>query len=652
MAKLETKVMIIGLDAPIAPRLYNFAKEGKLPHIGRLIDNGVFAENCMVPFPTITPPNWTTIVTGSWLGTHGITCFNVHIPGDPLDKTHPGFDTSECQSEYLWNAAERAGKKSIILNYPSSWPSTLKDGIQIGGAGLSLNEWRTPDVTTGYACTLADDQLFSIEEYPQGTTIELQPASGWENAPDAANLLEAASPTLKCGMKLLYRRAKYPVQEKSWQMLVVDSKGDGYDKVILSESKDAQTAFATLSVGQWSEVVTQEFNTEEGKKEAAFKCKLIELSKDAQQLKLYVTGLCALDGWSHPESVAAEIKSKDGLPLPHGAFAALNLEWVDPQTFLEVVDCQHIWYADAASYLMKNKEWDLYFMHAHCPDWSYHAFSNKIDPATAKGEDEWKLYQDVELKFYQSLDRMIGRILEAAGDEPLVVITSDHGAKATTRRINVGQILEKAGFMVTIEEGAPGRRQVDWSKTKAVPQRSSYIYVNLKGRDPHGIVEPSEYEQVRDEIIKALYEYTDPETGKKPIALALKREDARIIGLYGDMIGDIVYALTPDFGGQHGNLLPTAQYGVGDLRGLFIMSGPGVKKDCVLQRTVWLTDIVPTVCYLTELPVPKNAEGAVIYQALEDPDLKLKELQQLRKNYERLKNAFEKEQQLTHTYNE
>ena len=117
-------------------------------------------------------------------------------------------------------------------------------------------------------------------------------------------------------------------------------------------------------------------------------------------------------------------------------------------------------------------------------------------------------------------------------------------------------------------------------------------------------------------------------------------------------MGDIVYALTPDFGGQHGNLLPTAQYGVGDLRGLFIMSGPGVKKGCVLQRTVWLTDIVPTVCHLAELPIPRDAEGAVIYQALEDPDFRLKELQQLRKNYERLSNAFEKEQQLTHTYNE
>ncbi|RKY64317.1 MAG: hypothetical protein DRQ08_07905, partial [Candidatus Latescibacterota bacterium] len=160
------------------------------------------------------------------------------------------------------------------------------------------------------------------------------------------------------------------------------------------------------------------------------------------------------------------------------------------------------------------------------------------------------------------------------------------------------------------------------------------------------------YEKVREEVIRALYDYTDPETGKKPIALALKREDARIIGLYGDRVGDIVYAINPEFGGQHGPHLPTARFGLGDLRGLFVMAGPGVKKGVVLERTVRLEDIVPTICYLAEIPVPRDAEGGIIYQALEDPDLKLDELRKLRRNYRRLQEAFEKERALGHTYNE
>jgi len=73
MLKTPKKVMVIGLDAPISPRVYDYATKGELPTIKNLIEEGVYALNCMVPYPTITPPNWTSIATGAWPGTHGIT---------------------------------------------------------------------------------------------------------------------------------------------------------------------------------------------------------------------------------------------------------------------------------------------------------------------------------------------------------------------------------------------------------------------------------------------------------------------------------------------------------------------------------------------------------------------------------------------------
>jgi predicted AlkP superfamily phosphohydrolase/phosphomutase len=201
------------------------------------------------------------------------------------------------------------------------------------------------------------------------------------------------------------------------------------------------------------------------------------------------------------------------------------------------------------------------------------------------------------------------------------------------------------------KEAADEESVIDWSRTRAVVQRSSYVYVNLKGRDPHGIVEPGEeYERVRDGIIAAFYDYTDPATGKKPFTLALRKEDARVLGLHGDRIGDVVFAMGNDWGGQHGNFLPTAEFGLGQVKGLLIMAGPGVKQGVRLERTVWLTDLVPTICYLAELPIPKDTEGAIIYQALENPDAQLEELQKIRKNYDRLKGAVEAERNLTHTY--
>ena len=99
-AKAE-RVMILGIDAPIVPRLVALAQAGNLPTLARLLAEGVFAPNCLSPFPTITPPNWTTIATGAWPGTHGITDFEGYVPGDPLDRTHQNFDARESRAEHL-----------------------------------------------------------------------------------------------------------------------------------------------------------------------------------------------------------------------------------------------------------------------------------------------------------------------------------------------------------------------------------------------------------------------------------------------------------------------------------------------------------------------------------------------------------------------
>jgi hypothetical protein len=73
--------------------------------------------------------------------------------------------------------------------------------------------------------------------------------------------------------------------------------------------------------------------------------------------------------------------------------------------------------------------------------------------------------------------------------------------------------------------------------------------------------------------------------------------------------------------------------------GFFALAGPGVKKGAFLQRSVRLEDVAPTLCYLAELSVPADCEGGIVYQAFEDPDMKLKELRTCRRNYERLKRS-------------
>lgn len=71
-------------------------------------------------------------------------------------------------------------------------------------------------------------------------------------------------------------------------------------------------------------------------------------------------------------------------------------------------------------------------------------------------------------------------------------------------------------------------------------------------------------------------------------------------------IREVVYALYPWFGRQYGPLLPAAEPEIGFLKGLLILTGPGIKKGQRLDRTIWLADIVPTICYLMDFPLPER----------------------------------------------
>ncbi|GAF90532.1 unnamed protein product, partial [marine sediment metagenome] len=130
-----TKFMLIGLDGAMPEMLEKFRDEGNIPHMARLMKEGSFMKALPCP-PVDTPTNWVTIVTGAWPGTHGITSFTVHFPGESLDVGHSTVDldaTTLCKAEFLWDAAERAGKRCLVLNYLCSWPSTMKKGLLIGG---------------------------------------------------------------------------------------------------------------------------------------------------------------------------------------------------------------------------------------------------------------------------------------------------------------------------------------------------------------------------------------------------------------------------------------------------------------------------------------------------------------------------------------
>ncbi|MCL4458915.1 MAG: alkaline phosphatase family protein, partial [Chloroflexi bacterium] len=129
------RVILIGLDGLMPEMAEKFVAEGNMPAIKRLMAEGVYSPMYSSP-PVDTPTNWTSLGTGAWTGTHGVNSFGIHFPGEPFDQVHrvsenifPKFPNMAketlnqlSRAEYIWQAAERAGKKCILVNYPGGWP--------------------------------------------------------------------------------------------------------------------------------------------------------------------------------------------------------------------------------------------------------------------------------------------------------------------------------------------------------------------------------------------------------------------------------------------------------------------------------------------------------------------------------------------------
>ncbi len=622
------KVVVIGLDAATPDLVERFMGEGLMPHICALAQRGVYADNCLCPFPTITPPNWTTIMTGATPGTHGITDFFVHLPGEPLDELHPGFESQLRQAETIYESLARAGRRSILLNYPCTWPPTVRGTLQVGGDFLEV---ASPPLYLPAVFTNGEgwpQQTFAL--FIRHQPISFTPAEGWSNAPESDLPLMEAEMLLDNDPVRLFTRiapvfaplgAGLMTEKRSYRLLAYAPGSRGYERLIVSRNRDAHQLVADLGPGEWSCNIREMFPGGEGDVEGEFELSLLRMSPDLSDVAVVLPGISRLEFPAYPAGLDADLIARFGLP-PH----LLGPSIVGDEAFRRQAARQHRWFAEVARYLMSRDDWDLFMMHAHAIDFMQHDGLKLADPVTEPDSAVQARYLD-NLRFvYADLDKMIGSIAEVAGEEVAVIVLSDHGSTAQPHAHDMGRpfgvhggILEDAGFTVYDSPPENPARRVDWSRTRAVFQRTCHVYVNLKGRDPQGIVGPGEeYEGLRSRIIDLLLSYKDPVTKERPVSLALRREDARLLGLRGGRVGDVIYAAADAYGGfEHAFQLPTSRFGISSLRSLLVMAGPGIRRGVRLDRTIGLEDIAPTAAHLLGIPAPAQCEGGIIYQALE-----------------------------------
>lgn len=655
--KPAKKIALLGFDCALTNLVRKHIAEGIAPNFKKVFENGTVADNCLVPFPTITPPNWTVMATGAWPGTNNVTDFWRHVPGTTPEgaNTHSSFNWDYVASESIWEAAETIGKKSIILNYPMSFNAQkkLKHGVVVGGGSLTPGVYMDTQVTSDYkgierdpampqSFTFCEDVLISTDIYANNSVrVKFTDAKDWLNVPDMGDDPLEATYEMPFTNSIFNIGTTYA----TWHVLVRDM-GAGYGVVSLSPSKDFNDAFFTIKLGEWAPAFNAEGVLEKGgTKTIRLKAKLVSMTSEAESFRLYITHGMNLDGevWCCPPEKASAMNKGDNVSTNNTGMRCMGAGWYDKDTWLEQVGIHYDWLGDTAESLLASGDWDILYSHAHPTDYIYHVLMSDLDPGTCSSPEAHAKAWELHRELYRHADRYLGRLLKMFDDDTLVVLVSDHGATPDGPYVDMRDVLGKVGLTSMQETEEPAwlaalgginsamkanfsklGQRVDTARSKAIPQRSIFVYVNLQGRDPEGCVPPEDYKKVQREIIDALMAYKHPDTGKCPFMLALPKQEAEMLGLWGDQVGDVVFAVWPEYSGQHGPILPTSAYGIGTLRTLCVYYGPelGIRKGFDMQRRCNIVDLVPTFCYLTGWPLPRDVEGSVVYQIMEDPNFR------------------------------
>lgn len=238
-------------------------------------------------------------------------------------------------------------------------------------------------------------------------------------------------------------------------------------------------------------------------------------------------------------------------------FPINGMEWVrfEEDPFALVDEARRFVEQRTASFeLLLEGRWDVGICVYLAPDRLQHPFGAYLLPTHPRFAElaESKLAQAVR-SVYALLDQHIAHLAAIAGRNTTIVLMSDHGFRPITRICDIDKVLLELGLMTRARSadatGALSRSSVvrallrtrvgraarsrirkpsatQWSVSTAYQSAmGGGVSVNLKGREPFGTVEPTDHERVRGEIRGALLSFEDPETGARPIAEVIPRED-------------------------------------------------------------------------------------------------------------------------------
>src|ERR671936_865099 len=264
----------------------------------------------------------------------------------------------------------------------------------------------------------------------------------------------------------------------------------------------------------------------------------------------------------------------------------------------------------ATEWLMDNTGWDLCASVWVSVDRTQPALSNSAGPDHPSYERKKDTALAAKVRdVYKQLDDALGSFVSRTDKDDLVIFMSDHGFQSCDRTIHMDHLLKRFGYLefsasnvvfgpmqwgwvrnvarkVYDTLGLHGKvslpQSVNWSKTKAytsIRSTGEGVSINLAGREPDGVVDPGDYERVRDEVMDRLGSFVDPKTGKKPVKAIHKREEV-FKGEFAEKAPDVLMMPAEGYSLTHArSAIEDADWVSGDhrLEGTIVAAGPSAR---------------------------------------------------------------------------
>ncbi|MCE9589795.1 MAG: alkaline phosphatase family protein [Planctomycetes bacterium] len=494
------RVLVLAFDGLDPQLVERYLADGRLPNFARLKSHGLYH-----PLATSEPPQspvaWSTFITGEPPASHGVFDFvkrdpKTYLPdlsiADRRNMTLPWTGTP------IWERPAVARLGFVAHRLPMVFPPPKVNGRVLAGMGV----WDMRGT--------------------EGTYIYFTTAS--EKIPGARGMvmpLTADGRMLRGGLPGPYRAGEADTLREPFELELSPDRA--------AATLRLQDVSYPLTPGRWSDWVSVEFRMGALALQKAKGITRVLLTVDDKNISLYVSPLqfdprASMYPLSHPRSWSADLVDAIGLYATRGMpfdTQAVNDGVLSDDAFLTQVEA----ITDESERMLMHDlpgfSSGVLFSYFLGSDVVQHMFWRGIDPESPLyGDAETRRHADAIPRYYERCDAILGRAVAAMNNRGAVVVISDHGFAPFRRSAHLNAILRDTGWLA-LKEGKSTSGElmadVDWSKTRAYAVGLNAVYLNLAGREQHGIVKASDAASQADALADALEQWTDPETNARPI---------------------------------------------------------------------------------------------------------------------------------------